>query len=84
MLVIVVILSYFVTTLVMVGNGGFMYYDKERDELFSYIEKMNSNALAPFATPSMGENMIVRCLYNIANELHELNTNLRAGVDDGR
>ena len=61
-----------------------MYYDKERDELFSYIEKMNSNALAPFATPSMGENMIVRCLYNIANELHELNTNLRAGVDDGR
>ena len=61
-----------------------MHYDKERDELFNYIEEMNSNALTAFATPSMAENMITRCLYHIANELHELNISLRAGVDDGR
>lgn len=60
-----------------------MYYDKERDELFDAINEMNDSILA-VATPSMAENMIIRCLYHIANELHEINKNIRAGVDDGR
>ena len=49
-----------------------MYYDKERDELFDTITEINDSILA-VTTPSMAENMIVRCLYHIANELHELN-----------
>ena len=60
-----------------------MYYDEERDTIFKTIEEMNDSILA-VATPSMAENMIVRCLYHIANELHEINLSLRAGVNDGR
>ena len=60
-----------------------MYYDEERDTIFKTIEEMNDSILA-VTTPSMAENMIVRCLYHIANELHEINLNLRAGVNDGR
>ncbi len=60
-----------------------MYYDEERDTLFKAIEEMNDSILA-VTTPSMAENMIVRCLYHIANELHEINLSLRAGVNDGR
>ncbi len=60
-----------------------MYYDEERDTLFKAIEEMNDSILA-VTTPSMAENMIVRCLYHIANELHEINLSLRAGVNNGR
>lgn len=60
-----------------------MYYDEERDTIFKTIEEMNDSILA-VTTPSMAENMIVRCLYHIANELHEINLSLRAGVNDGR
>lgn len=60
-----------------------MYYDEERDTIFNAIEEMNDSILA-VTTPSMAENMIVRCLYNIANELHEINLSLRAGVNNGR
>ena len=60
-----------------------MYYDEERDTIFKTIEEMNDSILA-VATPSMAENMIIRCLYHIANELHEINLSLRAGVNDGR
>ena len=60
-----------------------MYYDKERDELFDTITEINDSILA-VTTPSMAENMIVRCLYHIANELHEMNLSLRAGVNNGR
>lgn len=60
-----------------------MYYDKERDELFDAITEINDSILA-VTTPSMAENMIVRCLYHIANELHEMNLSLRAGVNNGR
>ena len=60
-----------------------MYYDEERDTIFKTIEEMNDSILA-VTTPSMAENMIIRCLYHIANELHEINLNLRAGVNDGR
>jgi hypothetical protein len=61
----------------------YMYYDEERDTIFKTIEEMNDSILA-VTTPSMAENMIVRCLYHIANELHEINLSLRAGVNDGR
>ena len=60
-----------------------MYYDEERDTIFNTIEELNDSILA-VTTPSMAENMIVRCLYHIANELHEINLSLRAGVNDGR
>jgi len=60
-----------------------MYYDKERDKLFDAIDEMNNSILA-VSTPSMAENMIVRCLYHIANELHELNKKINIEVDDGR
>ena len=60
-----------------------MYYDEERDTIFKTIEEMNDSILA-VTTPSMAENMIIRCLYHIANELHEINLSLRAGVNDGR
>jgi len=60
-----------------------MYYDKERDELFDAIKEMNDSILA-VATPSMAESMMIKCLYHIANELHELNLSLRAGVNDDR
>lgn len=60
-----------------------MYYDEERDTIFKTIEEMNDSILA-VTTPSMAENMIVRCLYHIANELHEINLSLRAGVNNGR
>ena len=60
-----------------------MYYDEERDTIFKTIEEMNDSILA-MTTPSMAENMIVRCLYHIANELHEINLSLRAGVNNGR
>ena len=60
-----------------------MYYDEERDTIFNTIEELNDSILA-MTTPSMAENMIVRCLYHIANELHEINLSLRAGVNDGR
>lgn len=60
-----------------------MYYDKERDELFDALTDMNNSILA-VTTPSVAENIIVRCLYHIANELHEINLSLRAGVNDGR
>ena len=60
-----------------------MYYDEERDTIFKTIEEMNDSILA-VATPSMAENMIIRCLYHIANELHEINLNLRAGVNNGK
>ena len=60
-----------------------MYYDEERDTIFKTIEEMNYSILA-VTTPSMAENMIVRCLYHIANELHEINLSLRAGVNNGR
>lgn len=60
-----------------------MYYDKERDELFDTITEINDSILA-VTTPSMAENMIVRCLYHIANELHEMNLSLRAGVNNGK
>ena len=60
-----------------------MYYDEERDTIFKTIEEMNDSILA-VTTPSMAENMIVRCLYHIANELHEINLSLRAGVNNGK
>lgn len=60
-----------------------MYYDKERDELFDTINEMNDSILA-MSTPSMAENIMIRCLYHIANELHELNKKTNAEVDDGR
>ena len=60
-----------------------MYYDEERDTIFNTIEELNDSILA-MTTPSMAENMIVRCLYHIANELHEINLSLRAGVNNGR
>ena len=60
-----------------------MYYDEERDTIFKTIEEMNDSILA-VTTTSMAENMIVRCLYHIANELHEINLSLRAGVNNGR
>ena len=61
----------------------YMYYDEERDTIFKTIEEMNDSILA-VTTPSMAENMIVRCLYHIANELHEMNLSLRAGVNNGK
>ena len=60
-----------------------MYYDEERDTIFKTIEEMNDSILA-MTTPNMAENMIIRCLYHIANELHEINLSLRAGVNNGR
>ena len=60
-----------------------MYYDEERDTIFKTIEEMNDSILA-VATPNMAENMIIRCLYHIANELHEINLSLRAGVNNGK
>lgn len=58
-----------------------MYYDSERDELFDAINEMNDSILA-MATPSMAENMIIRCLYHIANELHELNQTIKPNKED--
>lgn len=60
-----------------------MYYDKERDELFDTINEMNDSILA-MSTPSMAENIMIRCLYHIANKLHELNKKTNVEVDDGR
>ena len=58
-----------------------MYYDSERDELFDAIDEMNDSILA-VATPDMAENMIIRCLYHIANELHELNQTIKLNKED--
>lgn len=58
-----------------------MYYDSERDELFNAINEMDDSILA-IATPSMAENIIIRSLYHIANELHELNQTIKLNKED--
>lgn len=57
------------------------HYEKEKMEavkmLGAVIENRGDTDIALLGS-------IMSALYDIASELHELNTSLRAGVDDGR
>jgi len=58
-----------------------MYYDKEREEaaqvLATVVELHGDVNVALLGS-------IMSALYDVANELHEMNLSLRAGVNDGR
>ena len=58
-----------------------MYYDKEREEaaqvLATVVELRGDANVALFGS-------IMSALYDVANELHEINLSLRAGVNNGR
>ena len=73
---------YFATTQVTVGKRSNMkHYEKEKMEavkmLGAVVESRGDTNMALLGS-------IMSALYDIANELHELNSSLRAGVDDGR
>jgi len=73
---------YFATMQVTVGKRSNMkHYEKEKMEavkmLGTVVESRGDTNMALLGS-------IMSALYDIANELHELNSSLRAGVDDGR
>ena len=58
-----------------------MYYDKEREEaakVLATVVELHGDANVAL----LGS--IMSALYDVANELHEMNLSLRAGVNDGR
>lgn len=58
-----------------------MYYDKEREEaaqVLATVVELHGDANVAL----LGS--IMSALYDVANELHEINLSLRAGVNDGR
>lgn len=61
-----------------------MYYDEEKIEFANLISKLNDSPLTAPMTPSLAEAQIIDCLFNIANELHELNKCSKQEYDDGR
>lgn len=58
-----------------------MYYDKDKMEaaqvLATVVESRGDANVALLGS-------IMSALYDVANELHEMNLSLRAGVNDGR
>lgn len=57
-----------------------MYYEK----MMKAMEIMMKNCTSTEELDRVIKGGIIDALFYIANELHELNTALRAGVDDGR
>ena len=58
-----------------------MYYDNEREEaakVLATVVELHGDANVAL----LGS--IMSALYDVANELHEMNLSLRAGVNDGR
>ena len=58
-----------------------MYYDKEREEaaqVLATVVELHGDANVAL----LGS--IVGALYDVANELHEMNLSLRAGVNNGK
>lgn len=58
-----------------------MYYDKEKEnaaEVLATVVELHGDANVAL----LGS--IMSALYDVANELHEMNLNLRAGVNNGK
>lgn len=61
-----------------------MHYDKKKDLISDMINKcINKGAYTEDITMIL-VSTCVEALYDVASELHEINKNIRAGVDDGR
>lgn len=61
-----------------------MYYDKKKDLIADMIKKcVNEGAHTKHITMIL-MGTCVEALYDVASELHEINKNVRAGVDDGK
>lgn len=61
-----------------------MYYENKRNTMASVIQKRIDEGVGIEDMSMMLAGVIVEALYDIADELHEINKNVRAGLDDGR
>ena len=57
------------------------YYETEKQEAAKMLAAVVDNGGDAYVA-LLGS--IMSALYNVASELHEINKNIRAGVDDGR
>lgn len=61
-----------------------MYYDKKKNLITDIINKCVGEGAYPEDITMLLVGACVEALYDVASELHEINKNVRAGVDDGR
>lgn len=61
-----------------------MYYDKKKDLIADMIKKCVKDGAHTEDITMILVSTCIEALYDIANELHELNKNTRVEVDDGR
>ena len=57
------------------------YYETEKQEAVKMLAAVVDNGGDAYVALLGG---IMSALYDVASELHEINKNIRAGVDDGR
>lgn len=63
---------------------GKMCYDKKKDLIADMIKKCVDEGAYTEDITMILVSTCVEVLYDVASELHEINKNVRAGVDDGR